>query len=154
MNAEGKVIDQLCANINTHKIMTTQPIATLPRLLSLMIGAGLIFIGGRFLVTPETAELGFGLHYSQPNNAFHTIKGIRDVFAGLLITLLAWQHQRYALWLTLLTGSIIPVADLLVVWRTPGSLPSTIFIHGGTTLALWLLCYALAKPMPSVRQSV
>lgn len=135
----------------THKIMTTQrmpfPVRIDPvRLISLLIGFGLLFIGGRFLLAPETGEAGFGLNYQQPNYAFHYIKGIRDMFSGLIIVLLAWFHYRKPLLLTLLAGSVIPFADMLIVWRTPGSNLWAMFIHGGTVITLWILCYFLRQP--------
>src|SRR5687768_16950995 len=101
--------------------MTTQRISSPVRLISLLIGFGLLFIGGRFLLAPEIAEAGFGLHYQEPDYAFHYIKGIRDIFSGLLIVLFAWSHYRKPLLLTLLAGSVIPFADMLIVWRTPES---------------------------------
>ncbi|QRQ99779.1 DUF4267 domain-containing protein [Dyadobacter sandarakinus] len=129
-------------------MMTTQRISSPLRFISLLLGLGMLFIGARFLIAPEIAEAGFGLHYNQPNYAFHTIKGIRDLFSGLLIVLFAWSHFRKPLFLTLLAGSVIPFADMLVVWQTPGSDLPAMLIHGSTVVALWILCYFLAKPVP------
>lgn len=131
--------------------MTTQPISFPVRLISLLIGLGLLFIGGRFLLAPELGEAGFGLHYNQPNYAFHYIKGTRDLFSGLIIVLLAWSQYRRPLLLTLLAGSIIPFADMLIVWRTPGSDLWAMLIHGGTVITLWLLCYFLGQSTPETR---
>ena len=99
--------------------MTTQRISSPVRLISLLIGVGLLFLGGRFLLAPEVGQKGYGLNHDQPNYAFHYIKGIRDIFSGLIIVLLAWYQNRRPLFLTLLAGSIIPFADVLIVWRTP-----------------------------------
>jgi hypothetical protein len=126
-------------------MMTTQRIPTPLRLISLLLGLGMLFIGARFLLAPEVGESGFGLDYNQPDYAFHHIKGIRDLFSGLLIVLFAWSHDRRALLLTLLAGSMIPVADMLIVWQTPGSNLSAMLIHGGTAITLWILCYFLHK---------
>jgi len=128
--------------------MTTQRIPSLLRLISLLIGLGMLFIGARFLVAPERGEAGFGLHYNQPNDAFHAIKGVRDIFSGLLIVLFAWSHYRKPLFLTLLAGSVIPFGDMLIVGQTPGSDPSARLIHGGTVITLWVLCYFLGRPAP------
>ncbi|MBO0931997.1 DUF4267 domain-containing protein [Fibrella aquatilis] len=128
--------------------MTTQRISSPIRVISLLLGVGLLFIGGRFLLAPEAGETGFGLNYAQPNYAFHSIKGIRDLFSGLVIFLLAWYHYRQPLFLTLLAGSIIPVADMLIVWQTPGSNLGAMLIHGGTAITLWTLCYCLRRPTP------
>lgn len=127
--------------------MTTQRISAPVRLISLLIGFGLLFIGGRFLLAPELGEAGFGLTYQEPNYAFHYIKGIRDLFSGLIILLLAWFHYRKPLLLILLAGSMIPFADMLIVWHTPGSNLWAMLIHGGTVIALWILCYFLWQPI-------
>jgi hypothetical protein len=125
--------------------MTTQRISSPVRLISLLIGFGLLFIGGRFLLAPETAEAGFGLKLQETDYAFHYIKGVRDIFSGLIIVLFAWSHYRKPLFLTLLAGSVIPFADMLIVWRTPGSNLWAMLTHGGTVIALWLLRYFLRQ---------
>ncbi len=81
-----------------------------------LTGLGMIFIGARFLMAPETAEAGYGLHFNEHGDyAFHSIKGIRDLFSGLLICLLVLTRQTKALAITLLTGALIPAADLAIV---------------------------------------
>ncbi|MBC3789057.1 DUF4267 domain-containing protein [Spirosoma utsteinense] len=130
--------------------MTTQRISFPVRLISLLIGLGLLFIGGRFLLAPELGEQGFGLNYKEPNYAFHSIKGIRDIFSGLIIVLLAWSQYRRPLFLTLLAGSLIPFADMLIVWHTPGSNLWAMLIHGGTVVTLWILCYFLGQSTPEI----
>ena len=129
--------------------MTTQPIPVPLRLMSLLLGIGMLFIGARFLLAPEVGEAGFGLRYNQPNYAYHSIKGIRDIFSGLMIGLLAWYHYRKPLFLTLLAGSIIPFTDMLIVWHTPGSDPWAMLIHGGTVITLWILSYFLGQSTPN-----
>lgn len=131
--------------------MTTQHISSPLRLIYLLIGLGMLFIGARFLFAPELGEEGFGLDYNQPNYAFHSIKGIRDLFSGLMIILLAWYRYRRPLFLTLLAGSIIPFADMLIVWHTPGSNPWALLIHGGTVITLWVLCYFLGQSTPETK---
>ena len=76
----------------------------------------MIFIGVRFLVAPETAEAGYGIHFNEQGDySFHYIKGIRDVFTGLLMCSLVLSRQIKALGLTLFIGTIIPIADMLIV---------------------------------------
>lgn len=128
--------------------MITQPISVPLRLISLLLGVGMLFIGTRFLLAPEVGEAGFGLHYNQPNYAFHSIKGIRDIFSGLMIGLLAWYQYRKPLFLTLLAGSIIPFTDMLIVYHTPSSNWWAMLIHGGTVITLWLLSYFLGQSTP------
>ena len=83
---------------------------------ALITGLGLIFIGARFLLSPEMAEAGYGIHFNeQLDYSFHHIKGIRDIFSGLLICVLVFMNKRRALGVTLLAGTMIPVADMLIV---------------------------------------
>lgn len=85
-------------------------------IIAYLIGIGLIFIGARFLLAPETAEVGYGLHFrEQGDYSFHYIKGIRDAFCGLLICVLLLSRQFKALGLALLVSIIIPTTDMIIV---------------------------------------
>ncbi len=91
----------------TNKIFTA---------IAFLTGLGMIFIGARFLLSPETAEAGYGIHFrEQGDYSFHYIKGIRDLFTGLLLCLLILTKQTKALAITLLSGTIIPLADAIIV---------------------------------------
>jgi quercetin dioxygenase-like cupin family protein len=84
--------------------------------ISFLTGLGLIFLGARFLIAPETAEAGYGIHYDEQGDySFHYIKGIRDLFTGLIICILVLTKQTKALGITLLVGTIIPIIDMLIV---------------------------------------
>lgn len=99
-----------------HSIMTQKICIAL----AFLTGLGMLFIGVRFLLAPETAEAGYGIHFNaQGDYSFHYIKGIRDVFSGLLICLLVLTRQPRALGITLAAGTIIPVADMLIVLSQP-----------------------------------
>ncbi|HEY0299615.1 MAG TPA: DUF4267 domain-containing protein [Arachidicoccus sp.] len=88
--------------------------------IAFLTGLGMIFIGTRFLIAPETAEAGYGIHFNEQSDySFHYIKGIRDLFTGLLICILILSRQIKALGITLLTGTIIPIADMLIVLSKP-----------------------------------
>jgi len=79
-------------------------------------GLGLIFIGARFLLSPEIAEAGYGIHFNEQGDySFHYIKGIRDIFSGLLMCAFVLMNERRPLGITLLAGTIIPVTDMLIV---------------------------------------
>ena len=79
-------------------------------------GLGLIFLGGRFLLSPEVAEAGYGIHFNEQGDySFHYIKGIRDIFSGLLLCVFVLMNEKRALGVTLLAGTIVPVTDVLVV---------------------------------------
>jgi len=79
-------------------------------------GLGLIFIGARFLLSPQVAEAGYGLHFNEHGDfSFHYIKGIRDIFSGSLISMFVLMNQRRALGLTLTAGTMVPLTDMLIV---------------------------------------
>ena len=84
--------------------------------IAFLTGLGMIFIGTRFMLASEIAEAGYGIHFnSQGDYSFHYIKGIRDVFSGLVICLLILSKQIKALGITLAVGTIIPVVDMVIV---------------------------------------
>jgi hypothetical protein len=84
--------------------------------IAFLTGLGMIFIGARFLLMPEIAEAGYGIHFhEQGDYSFHSIKGIRDLFTGLLICILILTKQTKALGITLAVGTIIPTIDMLIV---------------------------------------
>ncbi|MFD2572777.1 DUF4267 domain-containing protein [Spirosoma soli] len=117
-------------------------------------GIGLIFIGGRFLLAPEIGERGFGLIYDQPNEAFHYIKGVRDVFSGLLFVAFTAANWRKPLAVATLAGSLIPVVDMLVVLTMPNTVPGAAWIHGTTVVALWMFGYSLLRPQTAPRHAL
>lgn len=91
----------------THRISIT---------IAFLTGLGMIFIGTRFLLAPQIAEAGYGIHFNAHGDySFHYIKGIRDVFTGLVICILILTKQTKALGTTLVVGTIIPTVDMLIV---------------------------------------
>ena len=84
--------------------------------IAFLTGLGMIFIGTRFLVAPDTAIAGYGIHViAHGDYSFYYIKGIRDVFSGLLICIFVLTKQTNALGITLAAGTIIPAVDMLIV---------------------------------------
>src|SRR5688572_27050308 len=84
--------------------------------IAFLTGLGMLFIGARFLLSPETAETGYGIQFNEPGDySFHYIKGIRDIFSGLLMCIFVLLKEKRALAITLLAGAIIPIADMLIV---------------------------------------
>ena len=113
---------------------------------SALLGMGLVFIGARFLLTPEAAERAFGLRFDEGENyAFHSIKGIRDLFSGIVIVIFALLGQRQALAIVLGVGSIIPLTDMLIVLTNPGAIRSAAWIHGATVVIALLLVVIFLK---------
>ena len=84
--------------------------------IAFLLGLGMIFLGVRFFLSPEAATAGFGIHFNADGDySFQHIKGIRDIFSGLLICVFVVMNERRALGVTLLAGTIIPVNDMLIV---------------------------------------
>jgi hypothetical protein len=70
------------------------------------------------LLAPQVAEARYGIHFSEScDYSFHYIKGIRDLFSGVLICALALMRERRAVGVTLLAGTITPLADMLIVLK-------------------------------------
>ncbi|MBB5622833.1 hypothetical protein HDE69_003915 [Pedobacter cryoconitis] len=84
--------------------------------IALLLGLGMIFLGARFFLSPEVATVGYGIHFkAEGDYSFQYIKGIRDIFSGLLICIFVLMNERRALGVTLLAGAIIPVTDMFIV---------------------------------------
>jgi len=84
--------------------------------IAFLTGLGMIFIGTRFMLAPEIAEASYGIHFNAHGDfSFHYIKGIRDIFTGLLICTLILSRQIKALGIAMVLGTIIPTIDMLIV---------------------------------------
>lgn len=84
--------------------------------IAFLLGLGMVFLGGRFFISPEAATAGYGIHINaQGDYSFHYIKGIRDIFSGLVICVFVLLKERRALGVTLLAGTMIPLTDMLIV---------------------------------------
>jgi hypothetical protein len=84
--------------------------------IAFLLGLGMIFLGARFFFSPEVATAAFGIRFNAHGDySFHHIKGIRDIFSGVLLCALVLMNEKRALGMMLLTATIIPVSDMLVV---------------------------------------
>jgi hypothetical protein len=97
---------------------------------TLVTGLLLVFIGARFFLVPYAAELAFGIQTPTGNDySFHYIKGIRDMAVGLAILAMLITRAQRGLGILLLTISIVPVTDFLIVLSTPGYLTERLYPH-------------------------
>jgi hypothetical protein len=134
--------------------MQTEKLPLWAKVAGYLFGIGLLFIGVRFLLVPEDAERGFGLIYNQPGYSFHYIKGVRDLFTGLVITGFTIANWRKPLAVVLLAGSVIPVVDMLVVLSAPTAVPGAEWIHGSTAAFAWLFGYFLLHNQTAQRHAL
>ena len=84
--------------------------------IALIVGLGMILLGARFFFSPEAATTGFGIHFNANGDySFLHIKGIRDIFSGILLCTFVMLNERRAVGVTLLAGTMIPTIDLSIV---------------------------------------
>lgn len=116
--------------------------------LTALIGAGIIFIGARFILAPRSAAAAFGVPASR-NEQFTYLwtKGTRDIVSGLLVIgLLSSKVDPSVLGTFLLIASLIPAGDFFNVYAhvKTGNVPA-LLIHGGTALFMWVLAALILR---------
>lgn len=106
-----------------------------------------VFIGGRFLIAPDAGEAGFGIHVqTYGDHSFHYIKGIRDIFGGLIIIVLLLAKEFRALGYALLCASLVPVVDFTIVLSQAHYEVAKLFPHlTAAILGVWLGVYYLRQ---------
>jgi hypothetical protein len=115
--------------------------------MTLLIAVGIIFIGVRFIISPGTGAIGYGVHLiSNDDLPFGRIKGIRDIFSGVaLLPLLLLRMRKATAWV-LTSAIIVPAADFLIVLSANGSSDiSHLMIHGLTVAYMAITSFLLFK---------
>lgn len=111
----------------------------------LPIALGIIFIGAAFIISPSSNAAGYGIPMINPGDLpYGRIKGIRDLFSGIVLLLpLVFKMRKAAAWV--FTASIIiPVTDCLIILETNG--PSDLqhlLLHGLTALYMMVTSFLL-----------
>ena len=118
--------------------------------LTLVIAVGITFIGLRYMISPFAASIGFGLPLPAGNTALYgSIKGIRDIFSGLVLGYLLWLRNPRITAVIFTAAIIIPICDCLVVYTANGAADwPHMLIHGGTAL------YAIVTSILLFRQPI
>jgi hypothetical protein len=122
--------------------MTTTTIAYT---LAGLIGAGIIFIGARFIIAPRVAAAAYGV---QPDlgqrsaGAYLNVKGVRDIASGLFVLILMVAGATHLVGWVILAATIIPIADAIIVLSNGGSKSIAFGVHG-LTAAVMLMTAAL-----------
>lgn len=126
--------------------MTTTAIAYA---LAGLIGAGIIFIGARFIVAPRVAAAGYGV---QPDlgrpaaRAYLSVKGVRDIASGLFVFILMAAGATQLLGWVMLAATIIPLADATIVLRNGGPKSIVWGVHGVTAVVMLVTSALLLVP--------
>ena len=101
---------------------------------TLVVPIAIIAVGINFLLNPVGASTGYGIPIPDPNAfPFMWIKGIRDIFSGLVILPFLFWGERRSTALIFSISVFVPFCDGLVILRYLGFAPP-IYIHWGTAL--------------------
>ncbi|WP_183559680.1 DUF4267 domain-containing protein [Mucilaginibacter sp. SP1R1] len=106
--------------------------------LTLILAIGIILIGIRFIISPSTGAVGFGIAFTNVNDGVYgKIKDIRDAFSGLvLLPLLLMKMRKAAAWV-FTVAIIVPTVDCVIVIYTNGLQDSAHWlIHGSTAIIM------------------
>ena len=113
---------------------------TVGYVLSGLIAATILFLGARFWLSPATASAAFGIAGSPPPStgltAWLSVKGTRDIAAGLFVILLMINGSPRLLGEFMLVASLIAFGDMATVLRSGGSKALAFGMHGLTGLVI------------------
>lgn len=117
--------------------------------ITLLLASGIIFIGIRFILQPQVGAIGYGIAFRDAGDAIYgQVKGIRDVFSGIVLLPLLIMRMRKATALVFSAATFVPLGDFLLIAATNGSADlEHLLIHGITALVMIINCFLLfAKP--------
>ena len=107
--------------------------------LSGLVGAGITFIGARFLVAPRVAASAFGIttdEHGGPTDPYLAVKGIRDIASGIAVFVLLAGGTPRILGGYMAAASIIPIGDGINVLRHDGPKATAYGVHGATAAVM------------------
>ena len=116
--------------------MTTM---TIGYILAGLIGAGIIFIGARFILAPRVAAAGYGVQpdFGQRSaGAYLSVKGVRDIASGLIVFSLMAAGATHPLGWMILAATIIPIGDAIIVLGHGGTKSIAFGVHGVTAVVM------------------
>ena len=112
---------------------------------TLVVPVAIIAIGINFILNPVGASTGYGIPIHDPAAfPFMWIKGIRDIFAGLVILAFLLKGDRRTTAILFAISIFIPFCDGLVILRHLGFAPP-IYIHWGTALYMIIVAVFLLR---------
>jgi len=112
---------------------------------ALVAPVGIIVIGINFILNPVGASTAFGIPIHDPAAfPFMWVKGIRDIFSGLVILSSLWWGDRRTTAILSAIAIFIPLGDGLVILSHLGFAPP-IYIHWGTALYMIIVAALLLR---------
>ena len=112
---------------------------------TLVVPIAIIAIGINFIFNPVGASTGFGIPIHDPAAfPFMWIKGIRDIFSGLVILAFLLRGDRRTTATLFAIAIFIPLCDGLVILKHLGFEPP-IYIHWGTAVYMMIVAAFLRR---------
>jgi hypothetical protein len=118
----------------------------------LILALGIIFIGIRFIAQPEVGAEGYGIPFRDTGDAVYgQVKGIRDIFSGLVLLCLLSLRMRKAVAIVFSVSILVPALDFIVILYHNGSTDlAHLLIHGITAVVMLItsiLLFNVARPV-------
>ncbi len=110
---------------------------------TLVIPIAIIGIGINFIFNPIGASSAYGIPIQDPNSfPFMWIKGIRDIFSGLVILPFLFSGNRKVTAILFAISIFVPFCDGLAIISHLGFVPP-LLIHWGTVFYMMVVSYFL-----------
>ena len=117
---------------------------------TLVIPIGIIGVGINFILNPVGASAAYGVAINDPNSfPFMWIKGIRDIFSGLVVLPFLLKADRRTTATLFAISIVVPFGDGLVILRHLGFAPP-IYIHWGTALYMMIVAAFLLRKQNTI----
>ncbi|PSL22394.1 uncharacterized protein DUF4267 [Chitinophaga ginsengisoli] len=119
--------------------------------LTALVAIGIIFLGIRFMLAPGAGAEGFGIPLADTKEAiaYGWIKGIKDIFSGIVVLIFLITRMPRATAFVFGAAIIIPVSDCLTVLAVNGTKDIThLLIHGITAVYMAVTTILLFKANP------
>lgn len=112
---------------------------------TLVVAIAIIVVGINFIVNPIGGGVGYGIA-SQSSDAipYMWVKGIRDIFSGLVVIASLVKGDRHFIGIVLAIAIFIPVGDGLIILNRLG-LAMPLLIHWGTALYMIVVATLLLR---------
>lgn len=112
---------------------------------TLIIPIGIIGLGINFILNPVGASAAYGVPINDPHSfPFMWIKGVRDIFAGLVVLPFLLRGDRRVTAILFAISIFVPFGDGLVIIGNSG-FAAPLLIHWGTAFYMMVVAYFLIR---------
>jgi len=113
--------------------------------LTIVIPIAIIVIGVNFILNPVGASTAYGVPIHDPGSfPFMWVKGIRDIFSGLVVLVFLLNGNRRVTALLFAMATLIPIGDGIVIICHLGLAPP-LLIHWGTAIYMAVVSVFLLR---------